>query len=57
VKRGEGTTSSPELSLLKIILPLAYLLGRHLGFFHNGLFGAAPYFTAGLFWIKFHFFL
>jgi len=33
-------------------------LGHHLGFhifFHNGLFGAAHFFTAGLFWIRYIF--
>jgi len=57
VKRGEGNTNSPELSLLKI-LPLAYHHSHFLAatldftFFHYGLFGATPFFTAGLFWIR-----
>jgi len=42
VKRGEGNTNSPELSLLKF-LPLAYnhshfLVGFHI-FFHKSIFG------------------
>jgi len=51
--------NSPELSLLKIFaisLPsqpfLCRLLGFHI-FFHYGLFGAAPFFTARLFWIRY----
>jgi len=31
-------------------------LGFHI-FFHNGLLGGCTLFTAGLFWIRFHFFL
>jgi len=39
-----------------ISLPSQPFLGRHLGFyifFHNGLFEAAHFFTAGLFWIRY----
>jgi len=36
---GEGNTNSPELSLLKFAISLPSQ-----PFFHNGLFGAAPYF-------------
>jgi len=43
----EGNTNSLELSLLKI-LPLAYWPPPWI--FHNGLFGATHFFTAGLFW-------
>jgi len=54
VKRGEGNTNSPELSLLKI-LPLAcHFLAATLNFtyFSTMVFlGAAPFFTVGLFWI------
>jgi len=55
VKRGEGNTNSPELSLLKI-LPLAY----HHSHFLAATFDFTSFFTmaflglhtAGLFWIR-----
>jgi len=61
VKRGEGDTNSPELSLLKF-LPLAYnhshflaaTLISHL-FSQQHSWGPHPFFTAGLFWIKYNF--
>jgi len=58
VKRGEGNTNSPELSLLQI-LPLAYHHGHFLAaaldfksFFTMAFLGLHTFFTAGVFWIR-----
>jgi len=48
-------TNSPELLLLNF-LPLPYHQVDFTSFFTMALLGAAHFFTAGLFWIRFHFF-
>jgi len=59
VKRGEGSTNSPELSLLKF-LPLAYHHSHFLDatldftfFSQQHSWGLHTFFTAGLFWIRY----
>ena len=58
---GTKFTSIVVIKIFTINLPSQPFLGRHLGFhifFHHSLFeGCTVFFTAWLFWIRFHFFL